>query len=126
MNFTCAADGLPEPSLVWLRDEALLIEVPGRVEVSVCTQPAFRLSVSDAEVLVSTVTLHDVKSSDNNTELYCVAENGFGEPAILDPPYKLIIASIQGVGKLHGFSRQTSFLNLCFPFLSFAHRFMCK
>lgn len=100
VNFTCSADGLPQPTLTWLRDDALLVEIPGKVEVSVASQPAFRPVVSNAEVLVSTVTLRTVAKSDNNTVVYCIAENGFGEPAILNPPYQLIIASVPGTGKL--------------------------
>ena len=121
VNFTCSADGLPGPSVMWIRDGALLVEVPSRVQVSVATQPAFRPFVSDVEVLVSTVTLQGIEKSDNNTELYCVVENGFGEPAVLYPPYRLTIASIPGLGKLH--SPQP--LSIRFDCLCFSFSHLC-
>ena len=95
LNLTCTADGLPQPSFTWRRDDSLLVELGSRLEVNtVVVQPGFRQEIPTSEAVRSTVVLRDVQASDDGMTFSCRAENGFGEPAFIASAYKLVVQNI--------------------------------
>ena len=97
LNVTCTVDGLPRPTLTWLRDDSLLLEVGGRLEVNtLVVEPGFRQEVPTSEAVRSTVVLRDAQASDNGTTFSCRVENGFGELAFIASTYRLVVRNVPG------------------------------
>ncbi len=77
INLTCRADGIPTPTLIWRRN-GTVIATTGRTTVSLVTGPSIRTEIPTMESVISTVTLRDVKESDDYTRWTCTAENSVG------------------------------------------------
>ena len=62
---------------MWRRN-GTVIATTGRTTVSLVTGPSIRTEIPTMESVISTVTLRDVKESDDYTRWTCTAENSVG------------------------------------------------
>ena len=78
INFTCRADGIPTPTLIWYRNDTI-ITTTGRTTVLLDTNgPVIRTQVPTSESVISTVILRDVQTIDDYTVWTCRVENSVG------------------------------------------------
>lgn len=93
--FTCTVDALPSPSITWRRNGTIIITR---------ANPRWQLSeidvVSDVTGAVgvrSTLTLLEVRITDDNSLVECTATNGYRDTSIL---YTLQLQGVQGTKTL--------------------------
>lgn len=85
LSLVCTADGIPEPQIVWLKNEEYLpTELnAGLVETTEIVQPGFR---GGLDAVRSTLTFRSVTVQDSGS-YRCRASNRIGSPAFLPNPY---------------------------------------
>ena len=89
MSLSCTADGLPIPSIQWLKDGCLLqTELNDRFFITeeVVSDHVYNL----AETTRSTLTLFELNSVDSGVYT-CQVYNGIGLVAVLEEPYSFMI-----------------------------------
>ena len=91
VSFTCTADGVPTPTIAWLRDNtALLVNLDNRLSVETTTLPGLRLYITESRRSVLTISDLTVKDSGRYS---CKATNGIGTDAVLQDPYQLDVSA---------------------------------
>ena len=91
VSFTCTADGVPAPTIAWLRDNrALLINLDNRLSVETTTLPGLRPYITESRRSVLTISDLTVKDSGRYS---CKATNGIGTDAVLQDPYRLDVSA---------------------------------
>ena len=64
VSFTCTADGVPTPTIAWLRDNtALLVNLDNRLSVETTTLPGLRPYITESRRSVLTISDLTVKDS---------------------------------------------------------------
>ena len=91
VSFTCTADGVPTPTIAWLRDNtALLVNLDNRLSVETTTLPGLRPYITESRRSVLTISDLTVKDSGRYS---CKATNGIGTDAVLQDPYQLDVSA---------------------------------
>lgn len=92
VTFNCTADGAPAPTILWTRNDQLLVVNP---LINKFENKELKNNGTSAALGVirtsSVLTVYNLGSWDDGT-YSCKADNGVGEAATLDIPYVLTVA----------------------------------
>lgn len=90
VKFNCTADGVPTPSITWLKDSSIVSAAAGKKYELTEEKISNGLRQNINESVTSILTV--VGISEGDTGLYiCTASNGRGQNYVLDVPYNLTV-----------------------------------
>ena len=91
MSFSCTADGIPMPTIVWRKDGQLIIQNNKRNIAQSSNSTGFRANTIPGVVqATSTLTITGLTGSDNGS-YSCRADNEANIGAVLTIPYQLTV-----------------------------------
>ena len=91
MSFSCTADGIPMPIIVWRKDGQLIIQNNKKNMAQSSNSTGFRSNTIPGVVQVTSIlTITDLTGSDNGS-YSCRADNEANIGAVLTIPYQLTV-----------------------------------